>query len=94
MGQLTHIWIVTKASPSSVMADILFQANLYDLYLQYRGGLDPHNIVAFYDDRASAEKQARDELRKAGAKYEEAGQAGQVRKPVKRSNIGSRLTRG
>jgi hypothetical protein len=42
------------------MQDICFESTLaHDLCKQYLGGLNPDDIVAFYDNRSSAEEKAR-----------------------------------
>lgn len=63
--KVSSLWLVTKPTPRSVMADICFRVELpLDLYHQFMGGLKPDEIIAFYDDRSSAEQKAKHELHK------------------------------
>lgn len=53
--KLTRVWIVTKPTPHSTLADILFETDLgHGLDAQYRGGLDPDTIHGFYDFKRHA----------------------------------------
>jgi hypothetical protein len=72
MFRITSIdpfWIVTKATPRSELADILFQTTLTALALQYRGGLDPATILLMTDDREAAHDRAVSELQRAGVPH-------------------------
>lgn len=51
-------WIVTKATGSSTIDDVLFFTNLGQLALQFRGGLDASTILLMTDDRDAAKDQA------------------------------------
>ena len=45
------------------MQDVCFRVELpLDLYQQFMGGLNPDDIIAFYDNQNSAEEKARHEL--------------------------------
>ena len=64
--KISSLWVVTKATSRSTMQDICFRVELpLDLYRQFMGGLDPDNIVAFYDNQSAAEEKARHELHAA-----------------------------
>jgi hypothetical protein len=48
------------------MQDICFRVELpLDLYNQFMGGLNPDDVIAFYDNQNSAEEKARHELHAA-----------------------------
>lgn len=75
--KISHLWVVTKPGTSSTMSDICFETDLaHGLCNQYRGGLNPDDVVAFYDDRSSAEEKARWLLHQAARNN--AGDAPQV----------------
>ncbi len=64
----THeLWIVTKATVNSTLIDVLFQATPRDFALQVRGGLDPDEIVGWFDSHSEANQIALQELYRAGA---------------------------
>ena len=64
--KISSLWVVTKPTPRSTMQDICFRVELpLDLYKQFVGGLNPDDIVAFYDNQNSAEEKARHELHAA-----------------------------
>jgi len=64
--KISSLWVVTKATPRSTMQDICFRVELpLDLYNQFMGGLDPADVVAFYDNQSPAEEKARHELHTA-----------------------------
>ena len=50
----TPLWYVTKPTRLSELVDICFKANLSDLARQFKGGLDPEEIVAVFADEAEA----------------------------------------
>ena len=51
-----NFWLVTKATSMSEMADICFEINFRDLQNQFRGGLDPDDIVGMFDGEVEAVK--------------------------------------
>ena len=59
---LGALWIVTKATPDSTLADILFQADWHRLALQFAGGLSPDEIVGWFDDGSEAKQIALQEM--------------------------------
>lgn len=49
--------VVTKpADADSTLADILFYADVFDMVLQFRGGLKGEDIVGIYSNYAKAKK--------------------------------------
>jgi len=64
---LGELWIVTRATKDSTLGDILFKASPYRLALQVRGGLDPEEIIGWFDDASEANQIALQELYLAGA---------------------------
>lgn len=64
--KISSLWVVTKPTPRSTMQDICFRVELpFDIYKQFMGGLNPADIVAFYDNQNSAEEKARHDLHSA-----------------------------
>ena len=64
--KISSLWVVTKPTPYSTMNDICFRVELpKGLYHQFMGGLNPDDVVAFYDNQNSAEEKARHELHAA-----------------------------
>ena len=61
--KISRLWVVTKPTPRSTLQDICFQVELpIGLYNQFMGGLDPNDVVAFYDNQNAAEEKARHQL--------------------------------
>lgn len=52
--KLTSIWIVTKPTRVSTVEDICFNTDAPGLALQFKGGLDPESIHAFYTSEQEA----------------------------------------
>ena len=64
--KINSLWVVTKPTSRSTLQDICFRVELpHDLYRQFTGGLNPDDVVAFYDNQNSAEEKARHELHAA-----------------------------
>jgi len=51
-------WVVTKASKNSELGDILFDADVFDMILQARGGLAGGDIELITHDKNKAKKLA------------------------------------
>ena len=70
--ELPPFWIVTRPSPNSEMADILFESDLFGFILQEKGGLKGSEIVGFYTSQSKAKKIAEKLLAQTseGNKYE------------------------
>jgi hypothetical protein len=64
---LGALWIVTRARPISTLADICFQVTPREFALQIRGGLDPDEIIGWFDHASEANQIALQELYRAGA---------------------------
>ena len=64
---LGKLWIVTKATKSSTLEDVLYQATPYELALQIKGGLEPDEIIGWFDNASEANQIALQELYRAGA---------------------------
>ena len=65
--EIGDFWVVLKADKISVLEDILFDADVFDMILQKDGGLKIHEIVGLYKSKAKATKIAKNELAGAGA---------------------------
>lgn len=57
--RIGKFWVVTRPRSISVLADILFQADVQYMALQYAGGLDPKDVVGIYYTKRVAEKKAK-----------------------------------
>jgi hypothetical protein len=66
MTGLGALWIVTKATPTSTLGDVLSRATPRELALQVRGGLDPDEIIGWFDNHSEANQIALQELHRAG----------------------------
>ena len=56
---ITTLWIVTRPTRLSTLADICFETTLPDgLYNQFMGGLHPFNIVGCYISAEDAKREA------------------------------------
>jgi hypothetical protein len=64
--KISRLWVVTKPNKNSTLEDICFQTDLTEgLCNQYKGGLDPKDIVGFWDDESQAKEKARFLLQRA-----------------------------
>ena len=59
--------LVTKPSKNSVLIDILFNADIKRMELQFKGGLSGKEIIGIFTTKNEAEKVAKMALLKAGA---------------------------
>lgn len=57
-GPHDTFWVVTDPTPLSELADILFQASLADLALQFKGGLTIEENPTLYTDETEARTEA------------------------------------
>jgi hypothetical protein len=57
--KITRLWIVTTATKNSTVDDICFQADIYDLEKQFKGGLKAEDVVGMYLDQSPAEEKAK-----------------------------------
>ena len=57
-GPDDKFWVVTDPTPESETVDILFQASLRDLELQFKGGLTMAQHPTLFTDKAEAEFEA------------------------------------
>ncbi|MBU1951130.1 MAG: hypothetical protein KJ927_20630 [Candidatus Eisenbacteria bacterium] len=53
-----RFWLVVDPGPESEEADIMFEASLRSLDLQFKGGLTMNNNSALFTDRKEAEIEA------------------------------------
>lgn len=66
MAKISHLYVVTSPTAYSTMEDICFRVELpFELAAMFDGGLKPHNILAFYTDKGSAEEKAEQALHRA-----------------------------
>jgi predicted RNase H-related nuclease YkuK (DUF458 family) len=56
--KLNRIWVVTIPTQSSTLQDICFFVDAVSLAKQFKGGLEPESIYAFYTDKKEAENAA------------------------------------
>jgi len=56
-------WVVTDPTPHSELIDILFEASLRDLELQFKGGLSADHNPTLFTEKSEAEREARKRLR-------------------------------
>lgn len=57
-GPKDKFWVVTDPTPLSETGDILFQASLHDLDLQFKGGLTMASNPTLFTEKAEAEAEA------------------------------------
>lgn len=55
-------WVVTDPKPSSSLGDILFQASLKDLDLQFKGGFTIEENPTLFTEKEEAEAEAQGRL--------------------------------
>jgi len=60
--KIEKFWVVTHATPESEFLDVCFQADIRQLGLQFRGGLDHTDIVGIYTLKSEAVYAAKQEL--------------------------------
>lgn len=56
--RIDKFWIVTRPKGSSELSDICFQTDIKGLALQFKGGLDPEEILAVYTAMNEAQRAA------------------------------------
>jgi hypothetical protein len=61
-GADDKFWVVVDATPESTLGDVLFQASLRDLELQFKGGLTMEEHPTLFTDHDEAETEARARL--------------------------------
>ena len=55
--EIGEFWVVMNAtSGNEVLEDLLFEADIFDMMLQQRGGLDVPSIQGIYKSKAKAKK--------------------------------------
>jgi len=57
-GPTDKFWVVVDPTPESTMEDILFQASLMDLDLQFKGGLKIEENPTLFTDEQEAKYEA------------------------------------
>ncbi|MCK4414419.1 MAG: hypothetical protein KAY32_12830 [Candidatus Eisenbacteria sp.] len=57
-GPDDSLWVVTDPTPSSTLGDIMFEASLRDLILQFKGGLSMDDHPTLFTDEREAEIEA------------------------------------
>jgi len=57
-GPDDKFWVTTDPTPNSEMGDILFQASLRDLELQFKGGLTMAQHPTLFTEKAEAKVEA------------------------------------
>ena len=67
MSKVSKFWVVTKPTKQSVLIDILFNADMKRMELQFKGGLSNKEIIGIFTTRNEAEKVAKMALLKVGA---------------------------
>lgn len=79
--KINTMYVVLKPTPVSELADILFEADLYRLCLQFLGGQKPDGIHAIYTGFVEAEDEA-GKLLKARDKEEAMKAKRKAKKPL------------
>ena len=75
---LGALWIVTTATPDSELVDIVFQADWHRMALQFAGGLNPADIIGWFNNASEANQIALQELHRASsAAHEESCSTGE-----------------
>lgn len=67
MSKVNKFWVVTKPNKKSELIDILFNADMKRMGLQFKGGLSGKEIISIFTTKNEAEKVAKMALLKAGA---------------------------
>jgi len=62
--QIGKFYVVTKATPESTLADVVFNCNILGMMNMVRGELKEEKIVGFYKNINEAMEVGREELRK------------------------------
>ena len=57
-GSDDKFWIVIDPTPASELSDVMFEASLNDLYLQFKGGLTMDQHPTIITQRKEAELEA------------------------------------
>jgi hypothetical protein len=65
IGPDDKFWVVTDATPDSVLEDICFETSIRGLELQFRGGLSMDSNPTIYTSKWDAEKAAKKRLKAA-----------------------------
>lgn len=63
---LGALWIVTRATSQSELVDILFRATPQRFAQQVQGGLQPEDVIGWFDSYSEANQIALQELHRAG----------------------------
>ncbi len=61
-GPEDKFWVVTDPAPESELGDILFQASLKDLEVQFKGGLTMDQHPTLFTEKEEAEREAQARL--------------------------------
>jgi hypothetical protein len=61
-GPDDKFWVVTDPTPESELGDVLFEASLTDLELQFKGGLKMESNPTLFTEKGEAENEARARL--------------------------------
>ena len=67
VDEIGKFWIVSNKAEGAELIDILWEADVFDMHLQLKGGLRGDEIVGIYKSKAKATKIAKNELAGAGA---------------------------
>lgn len=67
MSKVQNFRVVTKPTKRSTLVDILFNADMKRMELQFKGGLSVSEIIGIFTTKIEAEKIAKMALLKAGA---------------------------
>lgn len=63
IDQVGEFWVVLIPTEDSILEDILFEANIFDMHLQFLGGLKASDIMGIYKNKAKAKKVAENLLK-------------------------------
>jgi hypothetical protein len=64
IDEVGKFWVVTEADKNSTLPDILFEADIFDIHLQLKGGLKGSEIVGIFKKKSKASKAAEAQMAK------------------------------
>lgn len=64
IDELGKFYVVTRPTHHSTLNDIMFEADIPRMYLQFRGGLLLEEILGLYKSKAKAKKAAKDLIKR------------------------------
>lgn len=56
--KVSHLWYVTRPRYHSEVEDVCFSATVQELAMQFKGGLDPNDVLATFTEESEARELA------------------------------------